>query len=391
MPSASESIRRSHFRLFGHVSSALVMAVGLGLGLVGCTEKAKPVEKPAEKPVEKVDAGKPAGPAEVAEPRADKECAAPIDPGPGAELKFGERTGKIDGAHLIFSDKDDDGKLVLGVLGPINEDSGENIIALRQYVKYFTKAKADAIVVTGDVGERAAGIARVLKELGGTKLPVLVTIGNGECRADFTDGLKAASEAYPNIINLTQVRVVNFPELALISLPGYHEPTYIKCATGCQYLKSTVAELVREAKEQKTPVMLVSHGPPHGKGELALDYANGGGNVGDEQITKAIADANIAFGVFSNIKEAGGRATKDPMGTQLVKKGEVSATLFLNPGPADATTPWPMNDGTNSVGIAALVTIAEGKASWDELRLKPFTAAEKAEAKKLAPTPDAAP
>jgi Icc-related predicted phosphoesterase len=357
---------------------------GLLLLSAGCTEKTAP--KAVEKPDAGVEVAKPLPPPVAAvEPRAAKECAAPIDPGPAQEIKFGERTGKLDGARLVFSDKDADGKLVLGVLGPLNEDSGENMLALRQYVKFFAKNKADAIVVTGDVGERAEGITRVLKELGATKLPVLVIIGNGECRADFTDGVRAAAEAFPNVINLTQVRMVAFPELALISLPGYHEPTYIKCATGCQYLKSTVEEVVREAKGQKSPVMIISHGPPHGTGPTALDFA--GSNVGDEQLTKAIIEAKISYGLFSNIKEAGGRATKDPEGTVLVKRGEPSPTLFLNPGPADATTPWDMNDGTKSMGMAAVVSLAEGQATWEELRLKPLTAAEKAEAKKLAPTP----
>jgi Icc-related predicted phosphoesterase len=363
----------------------LLAAVAGLLVFSACEQKTTPPPKVAEKPVE---APKAPPPIAAPEPLADKECAAPIDPGPGVELKFGDRVGKTNGARLVFGDKDADGKLSIGVLGPINEDSGQNILALRQYVKFFAKAKVDAIIVDGDVGERADGIARVLKELAVAKVPVLVNIGNNERRGDFTDGVKAAAEAFPNVINLTQIRVVSFPELTLISLPGYHDPTYFKCQTSCQYLKSTLDEVVREAKAQTTPVLLIAHGPPRGKGDSALDFATGsGGNVGDEGIAKAIATANISFGVFANIKEAGGRAARDPDGTQLVKKGEPSPTLFLNPGPADATTPWDMNDGTKAVGMAAVFTLSEGKASWDEVRLKPLTAAEKAEAKKLSPAP----
>ena len=36
--------------------------------------------------------------------------------------------------------------------------------------------------------------------------------GNRECRADFTDGVAAAKKNFPNVINLNQVRVVEFPE-----------------------------------------------------------------------------------------------------------------------------------------------------------------------------------
>jgi hypothetical protein len=173
----------------------------------------------------------------------------------------------------------------------------------------------------------------------------------------------------------------------LVSLPGYHAADYINCKTGCQYLKSTVDEVVRVAKEAKAPVALVAHGPPHGNGPQALDYAGASANVGDEAITKAISSAKIAFGLFSNIKEAGGRAAKDPAGQTLLKEGEESETLYLNPGPAD-TIGWPMNDGTESVGMAASFTLKNGKARYRLFRMKPLTAAERAEAKKLDPPPE---
>jgi Icc-related predicted phosphoesterase len=356
--------------------------VGLLVGLTGCPEKK--VEPTPPKPVEPVKPPVAVTPPPAAEPRADKECAAPIDPGPVTELKFGERAAKQTGARLTFADKDADGALTFGVLGPVNEDSGLNMLALKKYVKFFQDEKADAIVVTGDVGEVATGIGRVLEELGATKLPVFVIIGNRECRAEYTDGLTAAKAKAPNIVNLNEVRVVEFPELTLVSLPGYHDANYINCKTGCQYVKSTVAEVVRAAKEAKTPVALVAHGPPHGNGNQALDFAGAGGNVGDEAITKAIGEGNIAFGLFSNIKEAGGRATKDADGTQLAKEGEASKTLFLNPGPAD-TMGWDMNDSTKSVGMAAVFTVKDGQGTYKMLRLKPPSAAEKAEAKKFDP------
>jgi Icc-related predicted phosphoesterase len=355
--------------------------LGLTLGMMGCQEKKVEPPKP---PPEAVKPVPPPPPPAEAEPRAEKECAAPIDPGPAVELKFGERAAKQTGARLAFADKDADGDLIFGVLGPVNEDSGLNMLALKKYVKFFKDGKADAIIVTGDVGEVAGGISRVLEELAATKLPVFVVIGNRECRADYTDGVNAAKARNPNIVNLNEVRVVEFPELTLVSLPGYHDPSYINCKTGCTYLKSTVAEVVKAAKEAKTPVALIAHGPPRGNGNQALDFAGAGGNVGDEAVTRAIGEANIAFGLFSNIKEAGGRATKDPAGAELLKEGEVSKTLFLNPGPAD-TMGWDMNDSTKSVGMAALLTVKEGQGSFKMLRLKPPTAAEKAEAKKLDP------
>jgi len=362
-----------------------VLALSLSsLALLGCPDK-KPVEPP--KPVEpKVEAPKPK-PQAADEPQALKECAAALEPAASTDVKVGERNGKLAGYKLAFGDKDADA-LNLGVLGPVNEDLGENMVALKKYARFFVDEKADAIIVTGDVGEKASSITRVLNALAETKLPVFVLIGNRECRAEFTDGVAASKKAFSNVVNLNEVRAVEFPELTLVSLPGYHAPDYIQCATGCRYFKSTLDEVVRVAKDSKVPILLVSHGPPRGASNQALDFASAGGNVGDENINKAIGEGAIAFGVFSNIKEAGGRGAADPAGATLVKEGTASKTLFYAAGPAD-TFGWELNDGTKSVGMAGLLSIKEGQASFKNFRLKAFTAAEKAEAKKLEPAPTA--
>ena len=135
---------------------AAVLAVSLS-SLFGCPEK-KVEAAPAAEAAGGEAAPAPAPPPPAPEPRAAKECAAPIDPGPVQDLKMGERAAKLSGAQLTFTDKDADGKLVLGVLGPVNEDSGANMLALKKYVKFFGEQKVDAIVVTGDVGEVACGI-----------------------------------------------------------------------------------------------------------------------------------------------------------------------------------------------------------------------------------------
>ncbi len=359
-----------------------VCAFVLAASLFGCKEN-KPAEPAPKVATPVAEPPPPPKPPEVKEPQADKECAAPIDVVPAQEVEVAGRKATAAGYKLSFTDKDADGKLTLGILGPINEDSGANMLNLKKYVKFFADEKADAIVVTGDVGEISDGIARVLKALTDSKLPVLVIAGNRECRAEYTDGVNAAKKDAPNLVNMNQVRVVEFPEATLVSLPGYHDPNYINCATGCRYYKSTVDEVIRAAKEAKSPVVMVAHGPPHGEGSQALDYASGGGNVGDEEVARAIRDGNIPFGVFSNIKEAGARATDLP-GTTLVKQNTPAKALYLNPGPADGVG-WEMNDGSKSTGMAATLTIKGAEGSWKLYRAKPLTPAERAQAKTLEP------
>ncbi len=362
-------------RLFPTLLSSLTL-----LGALACTEKKVEPPKPA------VEAPKPPPPAppKVEEPRADAECAAGLEPGPAVDAKVGDHAAKSAGYKLTIDGVGSASALSLGVLGPVNEDSGQNMLALKKYLKFFQDEKVDAIVVTGDIGEVADGIGRVLNVVAEAKLPVLVIIGNRECRADYSDGVAAAQKNSTNIINLNKYRVVELGALSIVSLPGYHEPNYINCATGCRYYKSTVDDAVRAAKDSKVPVVLVAHGPPHGAGNAALDYVSGGENVGDKQIDQAIADGKIRFGLFSNIKEAGGRAAADPEGTTLVKENTPSDTLYLNPGPAD-TVGWEMNDGTRSNGMAGVFTFKDGKGSFKIYRAKAMTAAEKAEAKKLDP------
>jgi Icc-related predicted phosphoesterase len=342
----------------------LAAAAALALFSAACREHSRPATSEAQNltpPAAKL--------AEApADPRALKECAAPIEEAPPVAVQLGARRATLAGYKLSIEGPSPQGQLILGVLGPINEDSAQNVAALKKYLAFFAEQKAGAIIVTGDVGEVAAGIARVLKLLASSNLPVLVVVGNRECRADFTDGVAEAQKEFPNVINMNQVREVEFAEATVISLPGYHDPNFINCAAGCRYYPSTVDEVVQLAKSAKAPVVLISHGPPRGEGSQALDYAISGGNVGDPQINRAVADASIQFGVFSNIKEAGARAT-DLAGTTVFAADTRASSLFLNPGPAD-TTAWQMNDGTKSAGMASVLVIQGGQASWKALRLK---------------------
>lgn len=366
-------------------SLVLALSASMVSGLAGCKketpvaaspppEKAAEVQKPApaaeEKPVE----------------RAHEECAAPLAENGGAaqEVKFGELTATRAGHKLTVTSKDADEKVVLGVLGPLNEASGENLLTLRKYLAFFKEQKADGIVVTGDVGETGEGIAQMLTAIAEAKLPTFVIAGNRECRADYVEGVKRAQGSANGsyLVNMNEVRMVELPEATLLSLPGYHDPKFFGCAEGCQFYTSTADEVIKAAAGAKNPVVLVAHAPPRGEGQISIDYATGGGNVGSEEVSRILKEGNVHFGVFSNIKEAGGRAS-DVAGTTLVAEGTAAKELFLNPGPAD-TVGWAMNDGTRSTGMAAVLTIDDGKGSYRVFRAKPLTKAEKAEAKKLA-------
>ena len=124
------------------------------------------------------------------------------------------------------------------------------------------------------------------------------------------------------------------------------------------------------------------HGPPHGSGNAALDFSTAGDiNAGDPEVNRAIKEGHIPFGLFSNIKESGGRGTAEPEAVTAVKEGTPSKTLYVAAGPGD-TMKWGMNDGTTSYGMAQVVSFKDGQASYKVLRNKPLTGAEKAEARR---------
>lgn len=369
-------------------SRSWVLAAAL-VAVAGCKQQPPPAPAPAPEATPK--------PAPVAQPakrsdavtsvsgQSDPQCIGPIDLAVPAKLTVAGKQAERHGYKLTFLNPEKKESTTFGVLGGINEDSGENLVNLAKYVEFFKAEKADAIIIAGDNGESVEAIVRVVTPLAQTGLPIFVVIGNRECGGHFNDAMTALQKTFPNVVNFSNIRHVELGAVDLVSLPGYHDKRYLHCPSGCQYFKQDVDALKPIAKAAKNPVVLVTHGPPHGSSTMALDAATEAGNVGDANLNALIAEAGIPFGIFANIKEAGGRAT-NLEGTDVVKQDTLSDKLYLNPGPADAVA-WAMNDGTQSLGMAATLTVQGKQAKYKIFRAKALTADEKAQAAKLAPAP----
>jgi hypothetical protein len=166
----------------------------------------------------------------------------------------------------------------------------------------------------------------------------------------------------------------------LLALPGYFEKRFSRsgaCAYKDADLKN-LQDLGTALRKKGDAVILTSHGPPKNDNALGIDVASEGkANVGDPRVTALLDRADIRFGIFSHILEAGGRAVADAPGSTAVidlKKRKTYKTpardsLFINVGSASAL-PWTMLDNSASEGLAAIFELDGDQASALFIRLR---------------------
>lgn len=297
---------------------------------------------------------------------ADRALAAP-DTWTTDGFKFNVKGGTAE-VHAEVKARGDEARI--GLLAAVKDFSPETQANLATFLAAFRKAGVTAVVVDGDsaygVDDQDTTLTDLFSFLGGQGLPIYGIIGNSESRSSFNRALLTAYRKHPTVLNLDLVRRVDGDGFTLVSLPGYYDKRYIHESAGCQYKPEDVQGLAQVAKGAKAPVVLISHGPPRQEGRAAIDVTEDGHNVGDPELAVVIAEARIPFGVFGHILESGGRAT-DLTGTRQVKPGQAVPALYINPGPAFAD-PWNLNSGAISHGMAAILTIKNGKGEWQQVK-----------------------
>ncbi len=152
----------------------------------------------------------------------------------------------------------------------------------------------------------------------------------------------------------------------VVGLPGVFERRLLRADGACLYAQAdldALAAWLDKLPQGAPPALLVAAVPPRGEGPLGLDYSDGQ-SVGEPRFIPLLTNARARFGIFGQVWEAGGRAI-DGQG-RAVPSGQLASQLYLNPGAADCT-PWPMNDGSTSRGLAALPTIRGQKASYESV------------------------
>lgn len=361
--------------------------------LTACKQSTPPAPAEAPKAEEKV-AEKPAEPAKARDAstasvagKSNPACIGPIGPGATETLEIRGKTYERNGHALRVRDEaEGEAEHKIGVLANLNASHAENAFNLRRYLAHFEKAGVELILVAGDIGEDGDTIERNLSQVAAAGLPTLAIAGNREKTTGFVSAVEKVREAHPNLISGHTIRQLGLRGLDVITLPGYHDPRYIhqEEGEGCRYFLDDVQAVEKLAGEASNPVLLLAHGQPKGSTPDALDViAPDKEHIGDENLNKAIEAAKIPFGIFANVKEAGGKALADLGGARVVPAGEFSENLYLNPGPADSL-PWTMNDGSTSYGMAAILHVKGKQASYEIVRASKLTDEEKEEAAKLA-------
>lgn len=338
----------------------LILAVSSALAL-GCTKKAEAPQTKTQKKKVTTKA--------QAKPEKGPVCVTPwTTKGPVNKFSYAGFEISSQGTQLNAKSAKPDKEFTFGVIADIKENTPENQVNIKKILEHFAANKVEAIVVPGDLGDTQVQIEEALTMIGEAKLPILSLIGNREGRTAYANAIKTSKASNPGLIDLNQHRLVTFDDVAFISVPGYHNKIYIHARDGCHYTPEDVeaTRAIAKAAEAKTR-FLVSHGPPRQKGPKALDRTLEEANVGDPELQNFLRETNIPFGIFANIHEAGGRAT-DQSGENIIQANQFASSLYLNPGPADAVR-WAMNDGTESVGMAAVVNVKGVEAKYSIFRI----------------------
>jgi Icc-related predicted phosphoesterase len=266
------------------------------------------------------------------------------------------------------------GPLRIGVIGAPKDQEPLTRENLRRAVKQFKKAKVHYVLVNGDVAEADAGKQGLLQL--GEELPFVTFFhsGNIEWTNALSDAYFEMHSTHPHLINMNFIRHVDLGGVHLMSIPGWDKKRFVKPGA-CFSRKEDVdvlAPLIDAANDKGEPVILTAHGPPIGKGKLALDFAFDAGNVGNEDMQTLITEHDVRFGIFSHILEAGGRAATSTRTYERVKMPlrKPQERLYVNVGSASSYG-WRMHDKKTSRGMAAIYVVDKGKATVRFLKLRP--------------------
>lgn len=279
--------------------------------------------------------------------------------------------------RLTQIDYDDDERVVFGVVSDIH---GE-VDRARLVGTILAERGVSYILVPGDIANNEQlrsgrvdsiddeeEIVASLEALAETHLPILVMPGNHEHRSDWEAAMQRVTPYYPNVLDMAQYRVFDGDDVDIVSLPGYQ----VRTSGNQQFIPENgfyaSPQMIRETGELTqgldNPIFLMAHGAGRtGTPGPATIYS--GRDVGDNETTQMMYDANIHFAVVGNIHEAAGLATTRD--GRPVPEGVFVDEFVLNVGTLQT---WTLLDGRVMNGSAAIITVEGNQAKYQMIYLE---------------------
>ena len=268
--------------------------------------------------------------------------------------------------------------LCFGVVAGARHEKGASTAALERAAHELSQKKCRAILALGNMGSTTEALLEVYQTLARSKLPLLVLPGATEHMKAYTKALVLAGLDGIAILDLAKVRVIQWPHLTLVSVPGHQRHQALGAGWwACGFTPGDIdalgSHLRSHARAQPPPppLFLVSHASPllDALGPSGFDLGYGGAHGGSRALTKLAAALQIRFTVSAQIAEAGPAAV-DPLAppgeAPSLPPGRLTRRLWLHPGamakplPA-AVTPKPppgppkKNQGAQKTGHAAVL------------------------------------
>jgi Icc-related predicted phosphoesterase len=227
---------------------------------------------------------------------------------------------------------------------------------------YAQNSRAKAIPFLSDYWEIYLCIGMAAK----TGLPVYVLPGNHDYEADYSKVMQKLQAEYPNVIDMSRIRLVDGNDFDFVSNPYGESWPYVDGAfmRPVRDVESLVTYLPR-LQPQGDPLILLSHEPPRSNSSSGVDFTFDGQDVGSVVLNSLMDNENIDFSLSGHIHEAGGRAST---GTGAgVGEGVYSDELRFSPG---AASPWEYLDGVKYKARAGIVTIDGNRMKYEMINLK---------------------
>ena len=276
---------------------------------------------------------------------------------PVHRVKIGSRAFQRRGYRLVASRQPPESSFCFGAVGGAYTTSEQIRSDLSEFATAVSSMKCRGILVLGNMGRHRKELEQNYITLAAAGLPLFILPGASEHMKRYEESLEMLSKRGVEVVDLARVRLVEWSDMTLLSVPGHHKHQPLGSGWwACGFTHRDVYEMMRlmDHKGSKKPVLLVSHASPLTSfaGPRGIDIGYGGAHGGSRALTLLASFLRIGFSVNSQIDEAG-PAGLNPIAKKRVPEEEFAPALWLHPG---AVKRFEGDDGNARKRIGAIMS-----------------------------------